>query len=69
MSNVDLFTGQLAHMMATLEVVVDAKPEWWKPRELQDMEVIRIVFDSYLDYLRRFQAKPQPQGTGEGGGV
>jgi hypothetical protein len=66
MSNVDILTGNLAHMIATLEVVVDTHPEWWKPRELHEMEVLRIVFDQYIDYLRKFQARPQPEGNSQG---
>lgn len=57
LSNVDAMTQMVAHMVATLETVVDIKPDWWKPNEIYDMEVLQGVFEKYLDYLRTFQTR------------
>jgi hypothetical protein len=74
LANVDIVASMVAQMIATLEVVVDQHPEWWKPRELREMEVLRMVYDKYQDYLQEFQVKssgrtPKSQGTGEGTGL
>jgi hypothetical protein len=55
LTNVDINTSIIAHMLASLDVVVDMKPEWWKPREMRDLEVLQEVYEKYLDYLRTFQ--------------
>lgn len=68
LSNVDQVTQMMAHMVATLEIVVDMKPEWWKPREILEFEVLQEVFEQYLDFLRRFQGTSQgkPEEAGKG---
>jgi len=58
LSNVDLYTGGLAHMVATLETVVDDAPIWWKPQDLRDVEVIQEVYTQYINFLNTFQGKP-----------
>ena len=63
MSNVDPATAMVASMIATLEIVIDVHPDWWKPRELYDAEVIQEVYNKYVDYLRQFQKKPSAEGT------
>ena len=66
LSNVDLYTGGLAHMLATLEIIVDDYPTWWKPQDLRDVEVIQEVYQKYIDYLNTFQGKPGPEdGSGK----
>jgi hypothetical protein len=67
LSNVDLSTSMLAHMVATLDVIVDESPEWWKVRELRDMEVVQAVYDKCIAYLREFQRKPEHPGSSEEG--
>ena len=66
MINVDLETSMLAHIVATLEIVVDLSPTWWKPREIRDVEVLQAVYGKYLDYLREFQrrAGEKPESSG-----
>ena len=66
MINVDMLTSNLAHILSTLEVVIDASPAWWKPRELTEMEVMQIVYDKYISYLQEFQGEPgkKPEATG-----
>lgn len=58
LNNVDMMTNGLARMVATLDVVIDKKPLWWKPRELRDLEVIQEVYQKYIDFLAEFQRKP-----------
>lgn len=55
LSNVDIFGANLAHMVATFTVLIDKSPVWWKPRELRDVEVLRAVYQNYIDYLLEFQ--------------
>jgi len=57
LNNVDLMTSGLARMVATLDVVVDKFPLWWKPRELRDLEVIQEVYGKYISFLDSFQTK------------
>ena len=57
LGNVDMVTAGLAHMLATLEVVVDKAPVWWKPEELRDLEVVQAVWQAYVDRLQEFQTK------------
>ncbi len=65
LSNIDAFTGGLAHMVATLEVVIDDKPTWWKPQELRDVEVINEVYNKYVEYLNTFSGRVEPEsGSG-----
>jgi hypothetical protein len=66
LSNIDLYTGGLAHMVATLEIIVDDSPIWWKPQELHDVEVITEVYNKYIEYLNTFSGKP---GSESGSGA
>jgi len=71
LTNVDLVTSLLAHMICTLEVLVDTHPDWWKPREIKDMEVVQEVFDKLQTFLREFQIpyKPKPENPGPTGSL
>jgi len=66
LSNVDILTSNLAHMIATFDVIVDEAPLWWKPRDLRDLEVLQTVYQKYVDCLQTFQKKPESEKTGEG---
>jgi hypothetical protein len=59
--NVDMLTSNLAHILSTLEIVVDTFPVWWKPRDLKDMEVLQAVYEKYIDYLLEFQGSPKQE--------
>ena len=59
--NVDMLTSNLAHILSTLEIVVDTFPVWWKPRDLKDMEVLQAVYEKYIDYLQEFQGPPKQE--------
>lgn len=63
LQNVDIQTTMIAHMIATLEVAIDSAPDWWKPRELKDAEVLQEVYEKYIDYLRQFQRKPESESS------
>jgi hypothetical protein len=56
-ANVDVFTYDLAQMVATFDVVVDEAPKWFDPREMRDSEVLRAVWQKYADHLRAFQGE------------
>jgi len=57
LANVDIYICNLTHMVATLEIIVDKSPVWWKPEEIRDLEVVQAVFQNYLDRLQEFQEK------------
>ena len=59
LANIDVYTSGIAHMVATLEVVIDKAPVWWKPEEIRDLEVVQAVWEFYINRLQEFQAKPQ----------
>lgn len=66
MANVDMYTGGLVHMVATLETIIDDAPVWWKPQEMRDVEVVTEVYNKYIDFLNTFQGKPKLEsGSGE----
>lgn len=62
MQNVDIFGTNLAHMVSTFFVVVDKAPVWWKPRDLRDVEVLGKVYQEYVDFVNKFEMKPEAQG-------
>ncbi len=66
LANVDFLTSNLAHILSTLELVIDTYPNWWKPRDLMDMEVLQAVYQKYVDYLQEFQggSKQESPTTG-----
>jgi hypothetical protein len=68
LTNVDIQTAMLARMVATLEVVVDKSPDWWKPREMRDVEVVQEVYDKVMTYLRQFQRQSKLEAVSEGKG-
>ncbi len=53
--NVDSFSATLANMVATFDIIIDTSPDWFKPREIHDVEVLQGVFEKYLDYLQQFR--------------
>lgn len=57
--NIDALTAALANMVATFDVIVDSSPDWFKSREIHDVEVLQAVFEKYLDYLQQFRPRNQ----------
>jgi len=66
LQNVDIFGSNLAHMVATFIVLIDKSPVWWKPRDLRDVEVLREVYQKYVEFLDKFETKPQNVETQNG---
>lgn len=64
MQNVDLLGSNLAHMVATFQVVIDDAPVWWKPKEIRDLEVLQMVYQKYVDYLQQFQKSTEFERAG-----
>jgi hypothetical protein len=52
--NVDALSSQLAHIVATFDIVVDENPPWFKAREIYEVEVLQAVYEKYLDNLQAF---------------
>jgi hypothetical protein len=66
MNNIDNLVSGLAHIVATLDVIIDDHPIWWEPRKLRDVEVIQAVWEEYINYLNEFQKQPEHKtGSGE----
>jgi len=62
---VDVLTDNIAHMSATLDVVLDDAPEWFKIGALYEYEVLEGVYDKYTEWLNSFR-KPSGRNTDKG---
>ena len=67
MKNVSKVESNLARMLSVLDVIIDSSPEWWKPRKLEDLEVVQVVYEKYINYLREFQRQVRFEGESQGG--
>lgn len=66
---VDVLTDNIAHMSATLEVVLDHAPEWFNAGAIYDYEVLDAVYEEYAKWLatfRRGSKKPDDAGNSQG---
>lgn len=54
---VDILTDNIAHMAATLEYVLDEKPEWFNADTLYDYEILETVYDEYIKWINTFRKK------------
>jgi hypothetical protein len=61
LTNADIYTSNLAHIVALCDVILDDKPTWFNARELRDVEVIQEVYTNYVNFLNEFQQKPKPK--------
>lgn len=54
-NSVDVLTDNIAHMTATLQVVTDSAPDWFKLEELDDYEVLDHVYEAYAQWRDSFR--------------
>jgi len=54
---VDMLTDNIAHMTATLSVVVDNAPDWFKLDFLEDYDVLESIYDKYFEWYSSFRNK------------
>lgn len=63
---VDLMTDNIATIVATLDVVIDSKPEWFNPYSSEiDYDILEAVFLEYTGWLNSFRKRPtdiKPKG-------
>lgn len=71
--SVDTPTYNYAHLFATLEVVVDSKPDWLDVDDPEvDAEILWAIYEAYtkwLDSFRTGSTASQPQGDSADTGV
>lgn len=54
--DVDVQTGNLAHIIATLDNVMDSKPDWFDVYSPQlEYEILEAVYDEYAEWERNFR--------------
>lgn len=62
---VDVLTDNIAHMSATLEVVIDSAPDWFNVNNIYDYEVLDAVYEEYIKWYNSFRTRNQ-QSDNEG---
>ena len=69
---IDNMTDNLSHIMATLDVVLDEKPDWFDVEDPDlEYEILEGVFMEYLNFIESFRkglGNVQPEGAGENTG-
>jgi hypothetical protein len=56
---VDTSTDNIAHIVATLDVVLDAKPDWFDIDDPEvDYDILEQIYMEYLDWVNAFRKKP-----------
>lgn len=56
-NSVDDYTYGLATVIATLGAVLDERPDWFNPAEIEDPEVFEEVFRKYHDWYSSFRKR------------
>ena len=57
---VDIATNNTAHILSTLEVVIDNKPEWFTVDDPRiDYAILEEVYMQYLNWTNTFRRKPE----------
>lgn len=54
---VDVLTDNIAHMTATLEVVLDEAPEWFKMDAIYDYQILDAVYEEYIQWYNSFRER------------
>jgi len=52
---VDVLTDNIAHMGATLGVVLTEYPEWFNLADVSEYEVLEQVYDEYTEWVNSFR--------------
>ena len=63
---VDVFTGNIAHISATLDTVLDSKPTWFDIENPElDYEILEAVYMEYLNWADTFRKPSKSTGDEE----
>ncbi len=54
---VDVTTDNIAHMSATLEVILDESPKWFNLSTIEDYEVLDGVYEEYIQWYESFRKR------------
>lgn len=58
--DVDTMTYNIATIIATLDVVIDERPDWFNPySDTLDYDILENVFLEYMNWLNSFRRKPK----------
>jgi hypothetical protein len=64
--NVDTMTDNIAHIISTLDTVVDVKPDWFDVGDPDlDYDIMEAVFYEYMEWVNSFR-KPTKPSANEG---
>lgn len=62
---VDVITDNIAHMAATLQIVVDDSPKWFDINYIFDYEVLDEVYNEYFNWYNSFRTASAQQGNSQ----
>lgn len=62
---VDVITSNICFYLATFDVIVDEAPEWFKPHELFDYELLNYVWEEYAEWRNTFRTFRNPKYQGD----
>lgn len=64
---VDVKTENLAIFFATFDVctVWETAPEWFKPRDMHDYELLNFIYGGFAEWLRSFRKFVPPERKGD----
>lgn len=66
---IDVETKNIAHIIATLDTVMDSFPEWFDLKDPYiDYEVLESVYMKYAEWMRIFRDGRKRKATSEGAG-
>lgn len=66
--HVDVMTDNIAHMSATLAVVIDDAPTWFNLDEIYEYEVLERVYDKYFEWNSSFRKASDQSNDAENSG-
>lgn len=63
----DVVTQNICLYLATFDVIVDKAPDWWKPAEMFDYNILEYVWEEYANWRMTFRqfSKPKHQGDSQ----
>ena len=64
--NVDVQTGNIAHIISTLEIVCDSKPDWFDVFSPElEYEVLEAVYNEYAEWSDSFRNRSATTDSGD----
>ena len=62
--SLDVIANNICVYLATFDVIVDKAPDWWKPAEMYDYQLLNYVWEEYAAWRTTFRSfsKPKPAG-------